>query len=117
MAENYEKTYKTGDTGEPVRTCVMQDSNGAAPDWSSAIVRFLMYSIDYATGELTEVLDELAGVEAPAASSGTLRYDWKAGELVTKGRFPAIFKVTDGDLVERYPRKGYMWLNVEDGFA
>lgn len=119
MAENYEKTLKYGDTGEPIRSCVTQRSNGKAPDWNLAAVQFIMFEIDEDTGGMSPVVDAAGGVELPSATSGTLRYDWAAGDTDRIGRFPAIFRVTPdgGGPVERYPRQGYMWINIEESEA
>jgi hypothetical protein len=112
---NFEQTLKYGDTGEPVRAVVRQDSNGEAPDWTGATVRFILYNIDPDTGEFTEIFDKAGDVELPTASSGALRYDWETGDTDRVGRFPGRFKVTDaGGVVESYPREGFMWFNIEE---
>jgi hypothetical protein len=112
---NFEHTYKRNDTGPPVRTVVRQDSNGEAPDWSGATVRYILYNIDPDTGEFTEIFDKAGDVELPTASSGALRYDWVTGDLDRVGRFPSRFKVTDaGGVIESYPDEGFIWINVEE---
>lgn len=114
MSENYEQTLKYGDTGEPVRAEVVQDSDGNAPDWSAATVLFILYNIDPDTGVFSEIFSKAGSVELPTATSGALLYNWVAGDTDRVGRFPGRFKVTDGALVESYPRKGFMWFNIEE---
>lgn len=115
MSENYEMYLKYGDTGEPVRAVVVQDSDGQSPDWTGATVLFIMYEIDFETGAMAEVINKAAGIELPVASSGALRYDWQVGNTDRVGRFPARFKVTDaGGVIESYPDKGFMWINIEE---
>jgi hypothetical protein len=114
MAEDYSRTYKYGDTGEPLRVRVKQDSNQKAPDWTGYAVQMIMFEIVEDTGVLLPVVDAAAGVELPAASSGVLVYAWAAGDTDRVGRFPALFRVTKaGEPTERYPRKGYIWINIE----
>ncbi len=116
MSQNFERTMKVGDTGEPVRSTVRQDSDGKAPDWSNAVVTFFMLSIDLATGLLTAKINGVAaGVESPSASSGTLRYDWQTGDSDTAGRFMAFYQVVDPVLgQEVYPRDGFIWITIEE---
>lgn len=111
--QNYEHTFKYGDTGEPIVAVVRQDSDGNPPDWSGAAVRFVLYEINVDSGEMTVGFDKAAGVQAPAESSGTLVYNPESGDFERVGRFPALFKVTKGTLIEHYPRDGFMWLTIE----
>lgn len=111
--QNYEHTFKYGDTGEPVVAVVKQDSDGNAPDWSSADVRFILYEIDADSGEMTIGFNKPAGVQVPADTSGTLVYNPEGDDFERVGRFPALFKVTKGTLIEHYPRQGFMWLTIE----
>ncbi len=117
MAENYEMTMTRGDTGEPVRACIVQDSDGKAPDWTGATVTFKLYEIDEDTGEMNTLFESAASVELPTDSSGTLRYAWNAGDTDRDpGRYPAKFKVVQaGAPTEHYPRDGYMWITIEGG--
>ena len=119
MAQNYESTLKIGDTGPPVRVKVKQNSDGKAPDWTLATVRFYMQAIDSAlggTGAVTEVINAVASVEVPVASSGILVYDWQPGDTDVSGRYKAFFTVTDqGGDVETYPEEGYIWITLEGG--
>lgn len=112
--QNYEHTFKYGDTGEPIKAVITEDDGGSAPDWTGATVRFLLYEIDSESGEMTIAVNKAGGVETPAATSGTLVYNPEAGDFERVGRFPALFKVTKGALVEHYPRDGFMWLTVEE---
>lgn len=113
MSKNFERTLKKGDTGPPVRSQVRQKSDGKAPDWDLASVRFVMLQVD-SDGGLTELVNAVAAVEAPAATSGTLLYDWAPGDTDVVGRFMAFFEVTDqAGVVESYPEEGYIWINIE----
>lgn len=119
MAQNYERTMKQGDTGEPVRVHVVNDSNGQEPDWSSASVTFKLLSIDPDTGALTEVINAPASVELPTDTSGTLVYVWQPGDTdALLGRYMATFRVDDPTLgIEHYPREGYIWITIEQDGA
>lgn len=65
--------------------------------FTSATVRFLMWSIE--TGTL--VVDEAGSVED---NDGKLRYAWQAADTATEGRYHAEFEVTYADLtVESFP--------------
>lgn len=113
MAQDHEKTLKFGDTSTPVRAEIRNRSDGQAPDWTSVLVRFKMFEID-ALGDLATVVDSPAAVEIPAATSGTLVYTWAPGDTDRVGRFPALFTVTEGSVVETYPEEGYIWVNIEE---
>ena len=118
MARNYERNLKVGDTGPAVRTCIKQTSDGGAPDWALASVRFYMLQVP-AYGEetaLVTLIDAVAAIEAPAASSGALIYDWVPGDTDVAGRHMGFFVVTDGaGKVETYPEEGYIWITIEGG--
>lgn len=112
--QNYEHTFKYGDTGEPIVAVVKQDSDGNPPDWTGATVRFILYEINADSGVMTIGFNKAGGVQVPVDSSGTLIYNPETDDLKRVGRFPALFKVTKGSLIEHYPRDGFMWLTIEE---
>lgn len=114
MSENFERTFKRGDTGPAVRACVVNAQDRSVPDWSAATVVFIMWRIDE-DGLFVEIVNAAGAVETPTDSSGTLRYDWAAGDTDLVGRFPAKFRVAEGAEIESYPDEGYMWINIEEG--
>ncbi len=117
MARNYERTMKVGDTGPALRVCIKQTSDGQAPEWDLASVRFYMLQVPSygSSGQLVTLIDAAAAIEAPAASSGTLVYNWASGDTDIEGRHMAFFTVTTatGD-VETYPEEGYIWVTLEE---
>lgn len=115
MAQNYECTLKQGDTGPPVRAHIQNTNDQTEPDLTGAVVTFKLLEIDLDTGVLTELFDNAAVVEAPVATSGTIRYDWGSTDTVgISGRFMALFEITFADTtVENYPNEGYIWVTVE----
>ena len=118
MAKNYERTMKVGDTGPALRVCVKQTSDGQAPDWDLASARFFLLQIPpYGSDDgVTELINAVAAIEAPAATSGALLYDWQNGDTDVRGRHMGFFQVTDqAGKVETYPEEGYIWVTFEDG--
>ena len=118
MAKNYERTLKVGDTSPAVRVCVTNASNGKAPDWALASVRFYLLQIpEYGSdGPVVELINAVASIEAPAATSGVLVYDWQPGDTDVLGRHMGFFVVTDdAGKIETYPEEGYIWITFEAG--
>lgn len=116
MSQNFEVTMKKDDTGPPVRSCVTNDSDGKAPDWTGATATFFLLAIDLITGALSIKINGAAAlIETPVESSGTLRYDWQVGDADTVGRFMAFFQVINAaGEQEVYPVEGYIWITVEE---
>ena len=119
MAENYECTLKQGDTGPPVRAHILNTNDRTEPDLTNASVTFKLLQIDAESGELIELFDNTAVVEAPTATSGTIRYDWGSTDTVgLAGRFMALFHIVfDGGVIEHYPNEGYIWVTIEQDGA
>ena len=119
MAKNFERTFKVGDTGPAIRICVKQLSNGKAPDWDLASARFYMLQVPPYGAEdtaLVTLINAVAAIEAPAASSGALLYDLLPGDTDVRGRHMGFFVVTDAaGKIETYPEEGYIWITIEDG--
>lgn len=117
MAKNYEIHLKRGDLGPPVFARVKNKSDGKPQDWSGATARFHMLSIDSAlggTGAVVEVINAVAVIEVPTASSGGLIYNWQPGDTDVIGRFMAFFTVDDGGVPESFPVEGYIWITIEE---
>ena len=90
------------------------DTDKLAPDMAGATVTFKLLQLDPATGEYVEVFEKAAVIETPAATSGTVRYDWVAGDTDVIGQFQGLFKVVFASGVpEHYPTEGYIWIAVE----
>ena len=119
MSQNYECTLKQGDTGPPVRAKILNDNDRQPPDLTGAVVTFKLLQINAETGAVVELFSKPAVVEAPTISSGTIRYDWGAGDTVgLAGRFMALFHIVFADsTIEHYPNEGYIWVTIEQDGA
>ncbi len=114
MARNYELAMKQNDTGPPVRARIVNDSDQKPPDLTGATVTFKLMRIDPDSGDLIVIFDKPAVVEIPAATSGTVRYDWDPGDIPDTGRFMGLFHILYADgTIEHYPEEGYIWATIE----
>lgn len=91
----------------PVLRAQLLDENDAPVDLTGASVRFLM----------TNKLGQAPVVNAPAAivdpASGTLEYQWAAGDTDVPGCYVAEFEVTFPDGTKRtFPGDGYIYMEI-----
>ncbi len=110
MADNYQRTLKQHDTGEPVLIQICSEATGKPLDVTGATGSFLMYAVDG-----TELVNAPLLVQLPT-TAGIIRYDWQAGDTDLIGRHRALFELTfaGATLRESYPREGYMWFTIEE---
>ena len=114
MSQEFTCTLKQGDLGPSVRVRITNDNDKQPPSLVGATVEFKLLSVDATTGELVEVFEKTAVVELPSATSGTVRYDWEAGDTAVIGLFRGLFKIVSASgTPEHYPTEGYIWVNIE----
>lgn len=81
---------KTGNTYPPIRRRIPSEETGGVLDFTDWNVRFHMRD---AAGNV--LIDAEAVVEAPAATSGVVRYDWAEGDTDIAGHYYGEFEFTN----------------------
>lgn len=108
----YTKTMKAGDTGEPLQIAIVDNIGRTPVDLTDASVIFTMLEIND-DGTTTALVDAAATIESPE-TAGLITYNWEAGDTTVAGAHQAYFVVTyDSGIVETYPRKGFLEINIE----
>lgn len=114
MAKVFTCTLKQGDLGPSIRGRITNNTDKQTPDLTGATVTFKLLKLNSGTGLYDEIFEKAAVIEVPTLTSGTVRYDWVAGDTDVIGQFQGLFKVVfaSGD-PEHYPTHGYIWIAVE----